>query len=141
MTSEKEKDMGKVTMRHELDKKVKRYILDCIDGSAYGADIEASSSKDKIEFLRKTFEEEYGYEIQRQGRQAALEDWYRGLPSACSLEYLDHKILELARDWGSLPENSTEVQERKILNGYWGMMAAKTAQLFDGYRVPKEGEE
>ena len=41
----------------ELDQKVKRYIIDCIDGTGYN--VELKTTAEKIDFLRDCFEREY----------------------------------------------------------------------------------
>jgi len=119
----------------ELDQKVKRYIIDCIDGSGY--DVELKTTAEKIDFLRDCFEREYGHEIKRQGQQKALAEYFAGLPSCCTVAFYNTDILALAVEWGSLPENATEKQEDKILENWFSFIAAKTVQMFNGYRVPK----
>lgn len=118
----------------ELDQKVKRHILANIDGSAY--DVVTESVPQKVKFLQECFEQEMSYRIKQVGRQAALKDWYAGLPTACTVEFSNYEILALARDWGSLPDHATERQEQKILDNWFNLVAAKTLQLFNGYRVP-----
>lgn len=118
----------------ELDKVVKRYIIDQIDASNYDDDPETID--EKIKFLHDTFLAEYGWCVDRIGPQDALREYYMGLPSSCHIAFYNHEILRLAREWGSLPEDSTGKQEDKILDNYWNFMAAKTCQLFNGYRIP-----
>ena len=119
----------------ELDQKVKRYIIDCIDGTGY--DVELKTTAEKIDFLRDCFEREYGHEIKRQGYVNALREWFAGLPSACTVAFYNGDILTLAVEWGSIPENATEKQEYKILENWFNLVAVKTDQLFRGYHVPK----
>jgi len=47
---------------------------------------------------------------------------------------MNYKILELAKKWGSLPENPIEKQEDKILNNYWAFMAFQTLKLIEKYK-------
>ena len=82
---------------------------------------------------------EYGFNIERYGEQRAIEQWYRGLPTACDIDYESHRILELAEQWGSLEPGASEAKRDKILANWFRLLAAKTLQLFNGYRVPKEG--
>lgn len=105
----------------ELDKNVKLYLLSVIDGD--------------IDGTRERFESEVRYNIKIRGPQAALTDWLQGL--ALDIAYNNHEIIELAKQWRSLPESAGEKQEDKILDNYWSFMAVKLMQLFNGYRVPK----
>lgn len=118
----------------ELDKVVKRYIISQIDADGY--DDNPETVDEKIKFLHNIFLAEYGWCVDRIGPQDALREWFMGLPSSCHIEFMNHNILQLAIRWGSLPENATEKQENKILDNYWNFMAAKTCQLFNGYRIP-----
>ena len=120
-----------------LDKTAKTYIINAIDASGY--DASPKTNAEKIAFLRATFNREYGHEIKRQGIQGAVSDWLRGLPSAVNLPFCNADIIDLAISWGSLPANPSEKQAERITANYWNFMAAKMLQLFNGYRVPKEG--
>lgn len=123
-----------MTSKHELDQIVKRYILDHIDGSAY--DVVTESPAQKIRFIKECFESEYGWRVKQVGRQQALADWFAGLPTACTVDFANYEILELAKSWGRLPDKPSEAQEQKILDNWFNLVAAKTCQLIDGYRVP-----
>lgn len=103
-------------------------ILENIDSDGYGVNIKTDI--DKIKFLKKTFLDEYGWAVGRMGLQSAVESWLRGLPSSLTLPFYNDEILEVAKQWGSLPINSTEKQEDKILNNYWKLMAANVVKLF-----------
>ena len=117
-----------------MDQAIKRVILDAID--ADGFDETAETTAEKIAFLRNRFESEAGRNIERKGRQPAMAEWLSGL--AINIPYMNYDILQLAKDTGGLAPDATEKQEYKILNNYWNFMAAKTCQLLDGYRVPKD---
>lgn len=123
-----------MTSKHELDQKVKRYILDRIDSSGY--DVATESDAQRIRFLKDCFESEYGWRVKQAGRQQALADWFAGLPSACTVAFSNYEILDLAESWGRLDDNATEAQEQRILDTWFQLLAAKTGQLFDGFRVP-----
>lgn len=121
-----------------LDQEVKIYILENIDGENYGREL--NTTAEKIRFLEETFYSEYGFFVQRYGRQGAIKEWLQGLPTAVHIDFLNHEILKLAVKWGSIPENASEKQEDKILDNWFDFIAVKIGQLFDGYRVPKETE-
>lgn len=117
-------------MKHtEIANKAKRYIIDAINASGYHKELQ--TDVEKIKFLRDTFVGEYGWAVKRYGVQGAIKEWLQGLPSCIDIAFTNYDILELAREWGSLPEDATEKQENKILNNYWDYMANKINVLFN----------
>ena len=126
----KENKMSKSSI---LDTTVKRYLLDAVESE----DVTLTTTKDKIEFIRSRFMTEKNYEIKQSGRLLAMISWFQGLGFPGHIAFYNYDILQLAQQWGSLPANPTESQEDKILNNYWNLLANKTLQLFNGYRIPK----
>jgi len=125
----------------ELDKKAKLYLLDAmrshLEGYAFTIkDIEAMDSKEVANQTRCIFIHEYSWQLERYGVTRALTEWLQGL--ALPIDYNCYDIIQLAKDWGAIPENATEKQEEKICDNYWSFLANKLNQLFDGYRVPQE---
>ncbi len=116
--------------RSTFDSIVKSYIIDCIDSSDRSLEKEPVTAFEKVQFLKKCFESEYGYEAKRVGQVKAMINWLQGLPSCINIEFANYKILQLAKSWGSLPEKATENEEDRILNNYWNLMANKILQLF-----------
>ena len=117
--------------RKTFDDIVKSYIVDCINSSGRGLEKEPETPFDKVQFLKKCFESEAGWNIARAGKVRAMTDWLQGLPSCLSIEFSNYEILELAKKWGSLPEEPTENEKDRIIENYWNLMANKTLQLFD----------
>jgi hypothetical protein len=121
----------------ELDKKAKLYLLDAM--RSYLEDdyeIDTFNNNEIIDFIKSSFYSTHQWSIDRYGRQKSLTDWLQGLALPIDFYYCD--IIQLAKDWGSIPQNATQKQEDKICDNYWSFMANKLGQLFDGYRVPKE---
>jgi len=116
------------------DRRIKVYILSQIDGEGY--DVTTETTEQKIKFLHDTFYAEYGWNVERIGEQSALREYFMGLPSSCNIEYRNSEILKIAKQMGELPEKATEGQENRIIDNWFNIMAAKTAQLFRGYRIP-----
>lgn len=86
----------------------------------------------RIQFVVDTFTAEYCYpeNLKRYGSKTrTIENWFRGLPSVYSVEYRNHAIIELAKLWGSIPQNATDKQEQKILDNWFNFAAVKFAQL------------
>lgn len=106
----------------EYKKNYKNYILDCLDSED---EILESSTKfsrlDKIDYLMFRFNSEYGFMINRVGKQQAIANWLSGL--AIDIVYWNDDIIKLAKDMGSVDESITKRQEETILSNYWLFMA------------------
>jgi hypothetical protein len=106
----------------EYKKNYKNYILDCLDSED---EILESSTKfsrlDKIDYLMLRFNSEYGFMINRVGKQKAIADWLCGL--AIDIVYWNEDIIKLAKELGSVDESMTRRQEETILTNYWLFMA------------------
>jgi hypothetical protein len=105
------------------------YILDSIDGDGYG--VELTTDKQKIDFVYDTFKSEYGYTIEYYGNneQRAFSEYLAGLPSCINIEFRNYYILEMAKQWGSIPSEPTEKQEEKILSNWFNYIATNFLQL------------
>lgn len=113
----------------KYSKLAQQLIIDNIDTyGSYG--LKNATELEKIKLLKNTFYSEYGWAVNRMGLQNAVESWLRGLPSIITLPFANYEIIEIAKQWGSLPQNATEKQEDKILNNYWRLMAANIVKLF-----------
>jgi hypothetical protein len=98
----------------------KNYILDCIsdEDDLIGKNL---SREEKIKYLFDRFNSEYGFMIDRVGKQKAIADWLSGLAIHIDYYYVD--IIKLAKRMGSVDDNLTSVQEAKICENYWNFMA------------------
>lgn len=112
----------------ELNKAAKIYLIDSITFD----DCEGMSAAQKVAAVKAEFERvaNYPYNLQRSpNTQARLADYLAGLP--LSIAYTNNDILQLAVEWGSIPEDFTDKQAEKIINNYFNFMAAKLLQLFN----------
>ena len=114
----------------------KQLILNNIDSSGY--DEKVITPTEKIRFIEKIFLIEQGYLINRLGKQKAIEEWLRGLPSALTLPFYNYDILNIAKEWGTLKENATERQEDKILMNYWKLMSSQLLQMINKRKLNKK---
>src|SRR5688500_10853911 len=115
-------------MKNKYNKRaVRQYILNAIDPSGYGET--PTTDAEKLAFLDKTFRAEYYWSINRIGYQASMREWLQGLPSAIGIEYRNHKILELAREWGSISDNPTDAEENKILDNWFSFIASHITMM------------
>lgn len=113
----------------KLDQLVKEYII-----NACKVD-DATDTEGNLQFLFDTFKSEYGWAIPKMGMVNAYREWLQGAPSTAGIDFYNHKILELAVLWGSIPASHTESQANKILSNWFNLIAVKTFQLFKKYKI------
>src|SRR5215831_13494528 len=110
------------TNSKEFLKKVHAYLLDAISSD----DREFDNDFEKLQYLADRFKDEYlnEYNIARYGSyQNVFAEWLKGLPSSFNIDYENYRIIELAKEWGSLPKNADDRQEDKILDNWWNFIA------------------
>jgi hypothetical protein len=103
----------------EYKKNYKKYILDTIETGLN--DEPLKTDQEKIEYLFKRFNSEYGFMIERVGKQKAIAEWLRGL--ALNIEFYNDAIVELAIKMGSIEEKPNEKLQARVINNYWSFMA------------------
>lgn len=110
------------------------HILNAIDSDGFDCP-EPITDAEKAAFSYARFMSEYGWRVKQVGEFKAVQDWLQGL--ALNIAFYNCDILQLAREWGSLPENATESQEDKILANYWPYMAMRLIGLWNKHKVRK----
>tara|TARA_R100001126_G_scaffold59346_1_gene33711 strand:+ start:132 stop:494 length:363 start_codon:yes stop_codon:yes gene_type:complete len=103
----------------EYKKNYKNYILSTIEEDGEGKPL--TTDEEKINYIFDRFNSEYGFMIERVGKQKAMSEWLSGL--ALDLEYYNLHIVELAVKMGSVDENPSGKIQRKIIDNYWDFMA------------------
>ena len=103
----------------EYKKNYKNYILSTIEEDTEGKPIK--TDEEKIKYIFDRFYSEYGWNIERVGKQKAMSEWLSGL--ALDLEYYYSDIIKLAIKMGSIDENPNEKLQIKICEKYWDFMA------------------
>lgn len=114
---------------------VKQYLLSVIYG--YEESLLNSSDEEKVKGLFDVFFSEYGFRVKQVGLQNALRDWLQGLTSVVPVEFKNHEIIELLKEWNLLDEKSTEAKEDKLLDQYWDMLAYGLIVLGNKYKAIK----
>ena len=123
--------------KYDYDQIVKNYLIDCM-ASENTSNYESLTTQQRITLCEKTYMIEVGsWREEQVGKQAAISEWLSGLCSGCSVDYDNYTILNLLEKWGAITAGTTESQKDKLLNGWFNYLAAKLAQLFSGYRIPK----
>ena len=95
------------------------YILTTLtedyDGKPFKTD------EDKINYLFDRFYKEYGWLVERVGKQKAIAEWLSGL--AINIAFTNYDIVELAVEMGSVDKDPTEKQKDQIVDNYFNFMA------------------
>jgi hypothetical protein len=120
--------------RKEYTQIINQYILDCIPSNAeilnnYG--IITVTDKDRVNFVMSCFQSEHCHEYNMKrwpNTQTRFAEWLMRLP-VLTVAFENYRIIEIAKQWGSLPADATEKQEDKILANWFNYMAAKFLQL------------
>ena len=103
----------------EYKKNYKNYILSTIEEDGEGKPL--TTDQEKINYIFDRFNSEYGFMIERVGKQKAMEEWLRGL--ALNIEWYDDAIVDLAIKMGSIYPNPSDKLRSKIEQNYWLFMA------------------
>tara|TARA_R110002153_G_scaffold270237_1_gene436479 strand:- start:1049 stop:1423 length:375 start_codon:yes stop_codon:yes gene_type:complete len=101
-------------------KNYKKYILECLKNEDIFID-KQPTDEELIDYLFDRFNSEYGWSIERQGKQKALTDWLQGLAIHIPFYYED--IIDLAIKMGSIDENPNEKLKERVCENYWSFMA------------------
>jgi hypothetical protein len=110
----------KMKLHHtEYKKNYKKYILDTIETGLN--DEPLKTDQEKIKYLFARFNCEYGFMIERVGKQKAIAEWLGGL--ALNIEYYNDDVVKLAVKMGSIEENPSEKLQATVINNYWSFMA------------------
>lgn len=76
------------------------YLLGCINTEQIG---ENATDKEKINFVFKTFEDEYGNQYNKRiypNECERLAQYLRGLPSCINIAFTDYDIIQIGKSWG-----------------------------------------
>ena len=103
----------------EYKKNYKNYILSTIEEDGEGKPLK--TDQEKIKYIFDRFYSEYGWNIERVGKQKAMEEWLAGLALNVKYEYED--IIKLAIEMGSINENPNDKIIERVQYNYWNFMA------------------
>ena len=103
----------------EYKKNYKKYILSTIETE--NEDKPLKTDQDKIQYIFDRFNSEYGFMIERVGKQKAISEWLSGL--ALDIEYYYDDIVKLAIKMGSINPNPNDKLRNKVEQGYFDFMA------------------
>lgn len=104
------------------------YLLDCIDTEQIG---EGATDKEKIDFVFKTFEIEYGYSYNKRiypNECERLAQYLRGLPSCVNVAFINYEIVQIGKSWGFC---KTLKSETKFVENWFEVCAFRLIQMRD----------
>jgi|TARA_R110002020_G_C15695824_1_gene720317 hypothetical protein len=101
-------------------KNYKAYILGCLDSEE---DLigKSLSDEEKISYLFNRFNKEYGFMVERVGKQKAIAEWLSGL--AIDIPFYYEDIINLAVEMGSIDPNPNDKTYSLLCDNYWDFMA------------------
>ena len=103
----------------EYKKNYKNYILSTIEEDGEGKPL--TTDKEKINYIFDRFNSEYGFMVERVGKQKAISEWLSGL--ALDLPFYYNEIVDLAVEMGSIDPNPNDKLRERVEQGYWDFMA------------------
>lgn len=104
---------------HKYKQNYINYIFNCVETDSEGEPIHTETEKAK--YILDRFYKEYGFQVDRIGKQKAIAEWLSGL--ALNIEYYNQDIVQLAVDMGSIDPNPSDKLQEKVINNYWSFMA------------------
>jgi len=121
-----------------LNGKYYPYIIESINSEGY--DINPKTEREKLQFLANCiYSEKIKFHkdwLRYYGNiQNCLKDWLQGAPTAIDLPIYYSDIIEIAVNFGSIPENFTDKQYEQITNNFYKFIACKILQLFSKYDI------
>ena len=103
----------------EYKKNYKNYILSTIEEDEEGKPL--TTDQEKINYIFNRFNSEYGFMIERVGKQKAISEWLSGL--ALDLPFYYNEIVDLAVKMGSIDPNPNDKLRERVEQGYSDFMA------------------
>ena len=110
----------------QYSKNYRDYLLDCIDEDNDGNPL--TTDQDKIDHLFSRINSEYGWQVERLGKQKAISEWLSGL-AITALPIYHYEMIELAQQMGSASDSLTEREQDNICSNYYSFMANQILKL------------
>ena len=104
------------------------YLFDCIDTEQIGED---ATDKEKINFVFKTFEDEYGNPYNKRiypNECERLAQYLRGLPSCVNVAFVNYDIIQIGKSWGLC---KTSKAEANFVENWFDVCAFRLIQMRD----------
>lgn len=92
----------------------------------------------RLQWTIDTFRKEYVYpeNVRRYGNEVNIfREWLMCLPSAIHVDFAYYRIIELSKEWGSIPQDATEKQEDKVCENWFNFIVNKFHSLCKSHKV------
>jgi len=118
------------------------YLIGCIEStedinSEYDAEIN-DNLQERIKFVLDCFNSEVN-EVNNKRRIPNLThrigDWFAGLPGVISIDFYNHKIIELCEGWGVLAPTDSERKQDQVIEGWFVFMAHYLLKLAKKHKI------
>jgi hypothetical protein len=121
----------------ERKETVKKYILSTVCADGYEV-TEPTTNAGRVEFISLTFDSEYGWAVERYGKKGALKEWIQGLPSSLNIDFMNHKIIDICKQWGLLTDESDDEEIDDMLSDWFNMIATELNEMIEGVNIPED---
>ena len=104
------------------------YLFDCIDTEQIG---ESATDKEKINFVFKTFEDEYGNPYNKRiypNECERLAQYLRGLSSCVNIAFTNYDIIQIGKSFGLC---KTSKAETNFVENWFDVCAFRLIQMRD----------
>ena len=105
----------------EYKKRYKKYILSSVSKEMRENGIKKTDDNSVISYLFNRFNKEYGFMIERVGKQKAVSEWLSGI--AIDIPFYNGDIIDFAIKMGSIDKNPSDKIIDKVVANYFGFMA------------------
>ena len=108
------------------------YVLDCIKNSSRAADEDKvfTSDFEVLKFFFDNFNEEFNYQYNKRyypNLQQRIEQYLKGVPSCCSIDFANYDILQLGIKWGVL-SSTDDKKASKFVANFFSVLALRIIQ-------------
>ena len=105
----------------EYKKRYKKYILSSVSKEMRENGIKKTNDNSVISYLFNRFNKEYGFMIERVGKQTAMSEWLSGI--AIDIPIYNSEIVDFAIKMGSIDKNPSDKLKDNITSNYFNFMA------------------
>lgn len=108
-----------------------QYVLDCINND----EETLTTPEEKLNYFKECFDAEYNSPHERRtypNLQKRIEQYLRGLPGCCKIEFWDYDIIQIGKSWGYC---RTERKAAEFAERWWGRIAMRIMQLCRRYGI------
>ncbi len=138
-----ENEINRLAKYKSLKGKVYPYILNAINFDGY--DVKEPQHVDELlqtlfdTFVSEKLKNHKQWQKYYGGIHAAFADWLMGLPSSIAIDFYNHKIIEIAEQWGQISPNLSdkkrEAREDLLCENWFNFITQNCFMLFNKYNV------